>query len=184
MSGYLELIIGPMFAGKTTKLVEIYNNHSNDTNKVIAVNYTKDTRHSQTMMATHDKVEIPCIFIDKLHDILNYDFILYSNIILINEGQFFEDIYDTVKYLVDKLNKAVYISGLDGDFKRNKFGNLLDLIPLCDNIVKLHSKCKNCNNDAIFSHRTTTDETQVVIGAEESYIPLCRSCYIKMNNLN
>ena len=80
--------------------------------------------------------------------------------------------------------KQVYICGLDGDFKRNKFGQLLDLIPYCDNVTKLHSICKRClNNDvnnAIFSHRVTGEKDQTLIGSS-AYIPLCRSCYLQEN---
>jgi thymidine kinase len=63
-------------------------------------------------------------------------------------------------------NKKVYLYGLDGDFNRNKFGQMLDLIPFCDNIQKLHAKCNSCNLDAIFSHRITSESSQVVIGSE------------------
>ena len=66
--------------------------------------------------------------------------------ILINEGQFFPDLYESVKWLVNEKKKYVTICGLDGDFKRAKFGTLLDLIPLCDNVTKLTSLCVSCKN--------------------------------------
>ena len=78
--------------------------------------------------------------------------------------------------------KHVVICGLDGDFKRIKFGRLCDLIPLSDSIIKLHAKC-NCGKDAIFSHRITNEVAQVVIGSS-NYIPLCRTCYLNINNLS
>ena len=79
------------------------------------------------------------------------------------------------------MNKQVFICGLDGDFKRQKFGNLFDLIPYCDELIKLKSVCKICKNQAIFSHRTSKESEQLVIGSD-NYLPLCRKCYMKENN--
>ena len=79
--------------------------------------------------------------------------------------------------LVEMHHKKVYICGLDGDFKRNKFGELLDLLPYCDNIKKLTAKC-DCGKDALFSHRLAISTDQVLIGST-NYVPLCRKCYQK-----
>jgi thymidine kinase len=123
---------------------------------------------------------IPCIVTRKLAEIR--ESIINADVILINEGQFFEDIYEEVLEMVEKQNKIVYICGLDGDFKRNKFGRLLDLIPYCDEITKLRSLCAYCKNGTpgIFSHRITNETSQVVIGTN-NYIPLCRTCYKQHN---
>jgi thymidine kinase len=84
--------------------------------------------------------------------------------------------------MVEDMNKNVYVCGLDGDFKRKRFGDLLDLIPICDSVTKLHSRCDMCHNNAAFSHRLTNETLQVVIGSS-NYVPLCRTCYKKTNNL-
>ena len=176
-TGYLELIVGPMFSGKTTRLIEIYNKYQQK--NVIAVNYSQDKRYSDTMLSSHDKKMIPCLFADNLNSILENPDITNSKVILINEGQFFPDIYNSVIKLVEEFNKKVYVCGLDGDFQRNLFGDLLKLVPLCDNIVKLRSNCDRCDNEASFSHRLTTESKQVVIG-NNNYVPLCRTCYLKL----
>ena len=77
-----------------------------------------------------------------------------------------------------KDKKKVYIAGLDGDFQRKKFGQMLDLIPLCDTVTKLTSLCNICKNGnlGIFSKRITNETEQTVIGSD-NYIPVCRSCY-------
>ena len=77
--------------------------------------------------------------------------------------------------LVEKYNKYVYISGLDGDFKRKKFGNILDLIPISDEVIKLKSICK-CGNAASFSRRISNEKEQISIG-NDNYEPVCRNCY-------
>lgn len=176
--GYLELILGCMFSGKTTYLVNTYNKLYNTFN-IKVINYSGDTRYHSTMLSTHDKVMIPCVFTNKLSDVCEEKYLTNIDVILINEGQFFPDLYDTVYNLVEVHKKQVYVCGLDGDFKRTKFGSILDLIPISDNFIKLFAKCDSCGEKALFSKRLTNENDQVVIGST-NYIPVCRSCY---NNL-
>jgi thymidine kinase len=178
--GYLELILGPMYSGKTSTLLNIYRQCTFCNSNVVVINYEGDKRYSDTMMSTHDKIMIPCILGTTISNIIknNKSVIDDCDVILINEGQFFSDIVETVLELVEKQNKRVYICGLDGDFKRERIGNLLNLIPHCDEIYKLKSLCSECKDGThgIFSFRTTDEKDQVVIGSD-IYKPLCRSCY-------
>jgi thymidine kinase len=151
-SGYLEIIVGPMFSGKTTYLTQIYN-QLYETQNVKVINFSGDTRYHSTMLSTHDKVMIPCVFTNLISEACDESRIADIDVILINEGQFFPD----------------------GDFKRRKFGKMLDLIPLCDKVTKLSSNC-NCGKPAIFSHRIISDNELVLIGSD-MYLPLCRDCY-------
>jgi thymidine kinase len=143
---------------------------------------------------------IPCIFVNDLNEVFNFkryhydkelefdnnystifnDFLKIPRVILINEGQFFNDLYDWVKDAVDIRGCNVYVCGLDGDSNRNKFGKMLDLIPLCDEVTKLLSRCVICNNGnkAPFTLRTIKNDSQVLIGNEDCYKPVCRECYI------
>jgi thymidine kinase len=186
--GYLELILGPMFSGKTTRILEIYNHYSYIQKRIMVINYAEDKRYHETMLSTHDHKMIPCVLEIDLKDMWtntnnkNYSQIHKSDVILINEGQFFRDLKETVIDMVERNNKTVYICGLDGDFKRNKFGEILDLLPFCDNVVKLKSLCSLCRNGkrALFSHRVTEEQGQVSIGSD-NYKPLCRSCYLEKN---
>ena len=175
-TGYLELIIGPMFSGKTTRLIDIYNAKYSENKNIKVINYSGDTRYHDSMLSTHDQVMIPCIFTNNIKDVCEESMIHNYDVILINEGQFFPDLYSSVYELVEKYRKEVYICGLDGDFKRRKFGSMLDLIPICDVITKLTSICVKCKGNAIFSKRLSTEEQQVVIGSI-NYAPMCRSCY-------
>jgi len=180
--GFLELILGPMFSGKTTRLINLYNENK-DNCTVAVINYANDTRYHNTMLSTHDRVMIPCIQATNIADVILSDEVQNSDMILINEGQFFSDIYESVMKLIEKENKIVYICGLDGDFQRNTFGNLLKLLPYADKITKLNSNCDRCDRVAIFSHRITHEISQVVIGSD-NYIPLCRKCYCSLNSVN
>ena len=177
MSGYLELILGPMFSGKSTYLVQKYRECETQSKPVIAINYMDDKRYSQTDLSTHDFVTIPCVWASKLEDALDEIDISSVDVVLINEGQFFPDLFEQVKTLVEVHHKQVYVCGLDGDFKRQKFGAIFDLIPICDNMIKLRSICGECSQPALFTHRLSKELDQTVIGAS-NYMPLCRTCYI------
>jgi thymidine kinase len=192
-SSYLELFIGPMFSGKTSKLVEIYKQCIFCNIPVAVINHSIDKRYDDTLLSTHDKVMIPCIQTTKLIDIWYYGLdieskvflhrvddsckLINAEVILINEGQFFEDLLPAVEHMLQH-NKKIYIGGLDGDFERKKFGQILDLIPLCDKVTKMTSLCSLCKNGTpgIFSKRITSEKEQTVVGSD-NYIPVCRSCY-------
>jgi len=181
-TGSLDLWIGSMYSGKTTTLIQAYKKYIYIGKKVVVINYDQDKRYHETMLSTHDKVMIPCIQAHRLIHVIND--LNKADVILINEGQFFEDLFEVVVELVDRKNKIVCISALDGDFKRKRFGRVLDLIPYCDNVTKLRALCFKCKNGthAIFSHRVTSETSQVSIGSD-NYIPLCRKCYHSQNNI-
>ena len=191
-AGYLEIIIGSMFSGKTSKLFEVYKQCKFCNISVTVINHSIDTRYHDTMLSSHDKIMIPCLQAQQLKDIWTdsgfhesgnqsdkyaYNLLRTSDVILINEGHFFPDLYDGVVDML-KNNKKIYVCGLDGDFERKKFGAILDLIPLCDKVTKLTSLCSLCKDGTpgIFSMRLTCDKTQTLVGSD-NYIPVCRKCF-------
>jgi thymidine kinase len=188
---YLELILGPMYSGKTSALVNIYKQCILCNIPVVVINHNIDKRYHNIHLSTHDQITIPCIKTEKLMELLNNDIhndihndIMKSNIILINEGQFFDDLVVFVQKMLS-YKKKIYICGLDGDFERKKFGQILNLIPLCDKVCKLNSLCSICKNGkkGIFSMRLTNETEQTVVGSD-NYIPVCRECYDnKKNNI-
>ena len=177
-AGSLQLFVGPMYAGKTSKLIETYEECIDSENRVIVLTHSDEIRYSIDKLSTHDQKKIECFKYDTITSFINEkaDAIKECKVILIDEGQFFKDLLEILP-LINQLHKHVYVFGLDGDFKRNKFGQILDLIPHCDRIEKLHAKCNVCSNQAIFSHRTNDSSEQVLIGNESVYQPLCRDCY-------
>ena len=189
-NGYLEIILGPMYSGKSSRLVEIYKQCKFCNIPVAVINHVIDNRYDDELLSTHDKIKIPCIKTEKLFDVWsnipvfdnNPRFkdminVIKSNVILINEGQFFPDLFEVVNDMVH-FGKQVYVCGLDGDFEKKKFGKILDLIPLCDKVTKLTSLCSLCKDGTpgIFSMRLTNEKEQTVVGSE-NYIPVCRVCY-------
>lgn len=186
-AGYLEIILGPMFSGKTSKILELYKQCVFSNIPVVAINHSSDTRYSETMISTHDRQMIPCVQTDKLYNLAIDEEINRKladcKVILINEGQFFEDLYEWVVEMVGQNKKEIYVCGLDGDFNRNKFGSILNLIPYCDKVHKLKSLCSMCKDGtkAIFSHRMSQETQQVLIGSD-CYKPVCRKCYEDHHN--
>ena len=177
---YLELIIGPMFSGKTSKLLEIYKQCLFCNIKVEIINHSIDTRYDETMLSSHDKVMAPCIRTVTLNEAWsNNPLLKQADVILINEGQFFDDLYDVVVDMLDN-GKKVYICGLDGDFERKQIGKILNLVPLCDKVSKLTSLCSICRDGTpgIFSMRLTKEKDQILVGVD-NYVPVCRKCYDK-----
>jgi len=184
LSGYLEIILGPMFSGKTSRLIEMYSKFYHLQNcDIKVINHSIDDRYGKEHMTTHDQRKIPCISTDKLNTVVKNIKQIQTKkrqIILINEAQFFTDLFESVLEMVDTHKCIVVLCGLDGDFKRNKFGTILDLIPYCDKVEKLHAFCSKCNNinPALFSQRLTEETEQNVVGSS-NYVPLCRDCYLK-----
>lgn len=198
-TGYLELIIGPMFSSKTTRILEIYKQCKFCSIPVSIINHSNDKRYHDTMLSSHDKIMAPCLQANKLNDIWTnngyvesgnqsdhyaHKLLRGSDVILINEGQFFSDLYEVVVEMLNN-NKKIYICGLDGDFERKKFGTILDLIPLCDKVTKLTSLCSLCKDGTrgIFSMRLTDETEQTLVGSD-NYIPVCRKCYISKKTSN
>lgn len=188
--GSLEIIMGPMFSGKTEMLIEIYNKEFNciktlseivqDNQEIIAFNYYKDTRYGDNIISSHNGKKIPSINIQTLSEIFQNDKFEKLTHIFINEAQFFPDLKITIIKLVEQHNKHVVICGLDSDFKREKFGQIWELIPYADKLTKLYGKCNNCDNKSLFTHRISCEKQQEVVG-NNNYISLCRSCYININ---
>lgn len=191
VNGYLELILGPMFSGKTSKLIEIYKQYAFCGMDTLVINHSHDIRYDKSdtidkKLYTHDHQYMPCIQSDTLQSVLYDNIDLFTNsktlAVFINEGQFFPDLFQSVLQMVREHKAHVYIAGLDGDFKREKFGEMLELIPLCDQVYKLQSLCVYCKDGtkAIFSHRINREcNVQTQIGAQDIYVPLCRKCYEK-----
>jgi thymidine kinase len=185
MNNKLEIIYGPMFSGKTTKLIHLYNEKVKEfgQDKCITFNYALDKRYSsESEIVSHDGLRINCELLFDIRDFIdnpnNNARLKNINYIFINEAQFFPDLLNIILFITNVLNKNVILCGLDLDFKKNKFGEILDLIPFSNKIHKMTGKCntKNCNKPSIYSYLTIKYNSQLLIG-NDVYIPLCEDCY-------
>ena len=188
---FLNLIMGPMFSGKTSKLINSYNAYvkTYGKDKCLVLNYSLDKRYTnEEKVVSHDGASIDCHdtydlaeFID---NIKTKHIFLKAKYIFINEAQFFPNLIYLIKFSINILKKNFVLCGLDYDYKKDKFGDLLDLLPYANNVYNLTGKCntENCINPSKYSHRLINDEKQVLIGITQ-YEPLCEECYNKKNNI-
>ena len=175
--GYLKLIFGPMFSGKTSKLITLYQHNKVAGIPTCVINYEEDNRYHPTLLSSHDKRMIPCLKVGMIQRVIDEhpEVMKEKKVFIINEGQFFPDLYKCVRFLVRK-GKSVYVGGLDGDYQMKKFGQILDLVPIADEVEKLHAICMQCKKPAPFTRRLSCETVQKVIGSS-NYIPVCRNCH-------
>lgn len=180
--GYLEIVIGPMFSGKTTKLMETFHHyHTRQKKSCVILGHSIDNRYDKYKITSHDKKEyLECVKAKSIHEFIEKHAaaIKDAHAILVDECQFFEDIEEVINIV--NMGKHVYIFGLDGDANQKLFGNTYKLIPLCDKISKLNGHCHKCGMEkgSIFSvcNNNFNQETQIDVGGEDKYHSVCRKC--------
>jgi len=190
-----------MFSGKSTELLRRLNIYAAMNLRVLYINSSFDDR-ATTIWSTHNPTmkslgNIAAIKVQDLTDLetdiefrrgekVNNASLASFDVIGIDEAQFFTGLKDFALGQVEKLHKKVLIAGLNSDFKRAKFGEILDLIPVCDTIDKLTPFCKMCwenshkHVNALFSMRIDSENDAVVdVGDSGKYAPVCRKCYLE-----
>lgn len=170
----LTIITGPMYSGKSTYLYDKLGELDNT--NVLIVKHHDDTRYNSDCIVTHDKKMVkatPIKNLREIYDLVNYDVV--ENI-LIDEGQFFDNLYSFVKVALND-EKNIYISGLISDYEMNPFENLLEVLCLADTIIFKKAKC-DCGDEASFSKRLVNNNKQILIGSD-CYKPTCRKCFHK-----
>ncbi|XP_022966756.1 thymidine kinase a-like [Cucurbita maxima] len=180
-SGEVHVIVGPMFAGKTTSLLRRIQSESINGRSVAIIKSNKDTRYGLDSIVTHDGMKLPCWAVPNLSSFKQkfgegaYDKL---DVIGIDEAQFFDDLYDFCREAADMDGKTVIVAGLDGDYLRRSFGSVLDIIPLADSVTKLTARCEICGNRAFFTLRKTEEKETELIGGADMYMPVCRQHYV------
>jgi thymidine kinase len=182
----LDIILGPMFAGKSSHILSLVSRHTAIGTSVLVIKHSSDTRYvySEDNIVTHDQHRATCASVQYLGQVVLRDRIKDHQVIIVDEAQFFPELVPFVKYVVEDLGKSLYLVGLDGDIHRKPFGELLECIPLADRIVKLTSFCHSCANGTpgLFSYRSRGEQDQqVIIGGLDMYESLCRACYLRRN---
>lgn len=180
--GWIEVICGCMFAGKTEELIRRINVLSYARKNILVFKPKIDDRYSTTEIASHAGSKVPCIVISEAKEILNhvnYD----TDVVAIDEVQFFdEDVVDICEYLADS-GLRVMVAGLDKDFRGEPFGVLPDLLTRAEFVTKLTAVCANCGAPATRTQRiingkpASFNDPIVLVGAKEAYEPRCRHCH-------
>ena len=174
--GRIELIIGPMFSGKSTRLIESIRKYTYKAKKTIMIKFHADKRYSsKSEVITHDLIKYDSIECKNLND--SFELVKNYDVIGIDEGQFFDDLVEFCEKL-SVLKKIVIIAALNGDFRMDPFPVVSNLISKADKIKLMKAYCFNCHKDAKFSLRIVQSNETVLIGAGEAYKPACRECHI------
>ncbi len=177
-SGKIHLIMGPMFSGKTTELLRVYNRFRIANKLCILVKYKNDNRYDcDNKVVTHNNkcndAQFTCTH---LSDIFKNEKLIEADIICIDEIQFFPDA-DVICDMWANNGKTVVVSGLNGDYKREPFEIISKLIPKAENITFLNAVCKETGKEAYFTKRKTKSKDKLLIGGEEIYDAVCRIKY-------
>ncbi|XP_061736886.1 thymidine kinase, cytosolic [Nerophis ophidion] len=172
--GQIQIIFGPMFSGKSTELMRRVRRFQIAQYCCLVVKYAKDTRYSDTGMATHDKNTMEAVAANRLSDVRSAA--SQASVIGIDEGQFFPDTVEFCEEMAN-LGKTVIVAALDGTFQRKPFGNILNLVPLAESVVKLHAVCMQCYKEAAYTKRIGAEKEVEVIGGADKYQAVCRKCY-------
>lgn len=194
-SAYLVVFYGPMCSGKTGKCRERLSEFNDIGLNCCYINHSKDTRGGADISSTNSTSTSklsPDITQIKSSILANVDTSKFQ-VIAIDEAQFYDDLLISVeKWLKD--NKIIIVSGLKGNYRNKKFGNVLDLLPLADDSEDLKAYCKACINgdflntckevtSAPFTIRLTNEQTETVIGGTDLYAPVCRYHHNLINNM-
>lgn len=180
-SGEIHVIVGPMFAGKTTALLRRVKSEAANGRKVALIKSSKDNRYAVDSVVTHDGIKYPCWALPNLQALTQrlgshaYDEL---DVIGIDEAQFFDDLYDFCCKAADNDGKTIVIAGLDGDYLRRSFGSVLDIIPIADTVTKLTARCEQCGRKAFFTLRKTAETQTELIAGADVYMPVCRQHFV------
>ena len=178
----LEIVLGPMFAGKSSYILSSLRRYEAIGWPVLSITSSLDTRYESDAIHSHNHERHSAVSTDTLSPLLLTSTFAEARLIVIEEAQFFNDLYKFVEYAVDTCDKDVLVVGLDGDSERRPFGRIAEIIPLCDKITKLTAMCKRCGNGspAIFTHRKVSDKSIIKVGTD-TYEALCRKHYMQLN---
>ncbi len=175
--GWIEVIAGSMFSGKTEELIRRLRRAKYANQKVEIFKPRIETRYSENEVVSHDARAIMSTPVESSANIL----LLVSDIevVGIDEAQFFDE------GLVEVCNKLandgirVIVAGLDMDYLGVPFGPVPKLMSIAEYVTKVHAICMRCGNLASYSHRLSSNDKRVLLGEKDAYEPLCRECFVE-----
>lgn len=181
-SGWIEVICGSMFSGKTEELIRRVRRAQYANQKVCIFKPKKDVRYDEEKVVSHDENTVKSTPIQGSREI--YDHIQDVRVVAVDEAQFFDDELADVCQKLALKGIRVIVAGLDMDFRGQPFGPMPHLLSVAEYITKVHAICPHCGNLATHSYRLSTEQDTVVLGEKDKYEPRCRTCYAMGNILD
>lgn len=176
-TGYIEVICGSMFSGKTEELIRRLKRAQFANQKIAVFKPAIDVRYSDCDVVSHNSHSIHAMPVAKAADMLNVD--ADVQVVGIDEAQFFDAEVVEVAQKLANSGKRVIAAGLDTDFLGKPFGPMPSLMAISEDVQKVHAICVKCGNLANHSHRLSKSTSLVELGEKDIYEPLCRECYNK-----
>ena len=175
-TGWIEVVCGSMFSGKTEELIRRLKRAQIARQKVAIFKPSIDARYSHEDVVSHDENVIPSLPVDTPGQIL----LLAgdADVIGVDEAQFFDETLAPICTQLAGDGRRVIVAGLDQDYRGEPFEPLPQLMAIAEHVTKLHAICMVCGAPANHSQRLTADDEQVVVGAREVYEPRCRRCFV------
>lgn len=172
-TGWIEVICGPMFSGKSEELIKRIRRAQIARRRVQIFKHGIDARYDATDIVSHSQQKLPGVAVTNVADIL--DMVdARTELVAIDEGQFFtKDLVDVANRLAN-LGKRVVVAGLDLDYKGRPFGPMPELMCAAEYVTKQLAICMVCGDPANFTQRLTAATDQIVVGASETYEARCR----------
>lgn len=181
-SGWIEVITGCMFSGKTEELIRRTKRAKYANQRVEIFKPMRDVRYSDSKVVSHDDNAVASSVVESSKDLLS---MLESyDVIGIDEAQFFDESLPAVCEQLALNGIRIIIAGLDLDFKGRPFGPIPHLLAIAEYVTKVHAICPHCGNLATHSYRLTEEQATVVLGEKDKYEPRCRKCYSMGNILD
>lgn len=173
----LEIVVGPMFSGKSTYALSYIRRQSAIGKKVLVIKPNIDNRYSQEeVLVTHNQEKTPCILWDVKKDIYPTEQMIQSDCIVLEESQFFHNLSNFIEWFIQAHKKDILIVGLDGDAHQQRFGEILDCVPWATTITKLNALCCHCRNGTLapYTKKKQLDTNgQVDVGGADKYESVC-----------
>jgi thymidine kinase len=173
--GWIEVICGSMFSGKTEELIRLLRRASIARQKVAIFKPLIDSRYSDDHIVSHSELKIPSQVVDSAGEIIEKA--LESQVVGIDEAQFFDQHLVEVCQKLANMGKRVIVAGLDTDYRGVPFEPIPQLMAIAEYVTKTHAICVICGNPANFTYRKTQEEARVIVGADDVYEARCRNCY-------
>jgi len=174
-TGWIEVITGCMFSGKTEELIRRLRRAQIAKQKVKIFKPRIDVRYSENSIVSHDEQSLPSILIDDIIEVLKHSD--DAQVIGIDEAQFFNEGIVHICNLLASRGKRVIVAGLDQDYTGKPFEPMPQLLAIAEYITKQHAICVVCGNPADKTQRKTTESERVIVGAADIYEARCRKCH-------
>ena len=174
-AGWIEVICGSMFSGKTEELIRRVRRAQIARQKIELFKPEIDTRYSKHEIVSHDDQKLPSRVVKDADEMIPLS--LEAQVVAIDEAQFYKKNLVNVCKTLANMGKRVIVAGLDTDYRGEPFYPIPELLAIAEYITKTHAICVICGNPANFTQRTTKSKDQVLIGASNIYEARCRNCF-------